>query len=420
LSEHITKPVAIVLGGTRPHVALIDNLRARGFYTVLVDYYDNPPARAAADEHIRESALDQDAVLVIARKLNARLVISACVDQANVTAVYVAERLGLRAPYSYETALTMSQKSLMKAVMRENDIPTSPFRVLTQEEELGNLDLPYPLIVKPVDSNGSKGVRRVDNAEQLRSGFEKALAVSRCGQVIVEGFCNGVDVAVDCFVNEGVCKVLTLRRKYDLPPTSETVINGYASVSPAQVSEAARKNIEAVVAKVTHAFRLRTTALLIQFMVDGDEASVIELAPRIGGGLNFRTVLLGTGFDILDATVSSYLGETVCVELAQREHVLLTTHVFASPGRFREVTGQEDLLEQGIIDEFYRHKTMGMTIGASLSSGDRACSFIIRAGSLAEAMERNEYAMSSLAVLDESGKDIMRHDIHLRWQNISG
>ena len=418
MSQTATKPVAIVLGGTSPHVALIENLKARGFYTVLVDYYENPPARGAADQHVRESTLDQDAVLAIARQMNARLVISACVDQANVTAAYVAEELGLPAPYSYQTASAMSRKSLMKAIMRDHGIPTSPFRVMTREEDLGNLDLPYPLIVKPVDSNGSKGVRRADNAEQLRSGFREALALSRCGEVIVEGFCQGIDVSVDCFVTDGISKVLMLRRKYDLPATSETVINCYASLVPAPLSQAARKNIESIATKVSRAFGLRTTALLIQVMVDSDDVSVIELAPRIGGGLSYRTVTLGTGFDILDAAVSSYLDEPIHINAALREQVLLTTNVFALPGRFQGVTGQEDLLERRIIDEFYQHKTKGMTIGPSLSSGDRPCSFIIRAATLAEALERNECAMSSLAVLDESGRDIMRHDIYLRWQNV--
>lgn len=70
MSEHITKPVAIVLGGTRPHIALIENLKARGFYTVLVDYYDNPPARAMADRNARESHLDGDVIFINAEGPN--------------------------------------------------------------------------------------------------------------------------------------------------------------------------------------------------------------------------------------------------------------------------------------------------------------------------------------------------------------
>ena len=75
-------PVAIVLGGTVPHCYLIQLLKKRGYHTVLVDYTQNPPAKEFADEHIKESTLDRDAVLSIARKRDAQLVISTNVDQA--------------------------------------------------------------------------------------------------------------------------------------------------------------------------------------------------------------------------------------------------------------------------------------------------------------------------------------------------
>ena len=114
------KPVAVVLGGTFPHITLVENLRQRGYYTILVDYYDNPPAKASADEHLQESTLDKKKVLDIARSRNAELVISACIDQANVTACYVADKLGLPAPYSYETALRVTNKILNE---RKDDRP---------------------------------------------------------------------------------------------------------------------------------------------------------------------------------------------------------------------------------------------------------------------------------------------------------
>ena len=65
------KPKAIVLGGTNPHIELIENLKRRGYYTVLVDYYENPPAKHAADQHIQESTLDLEKVLQIAKDIDA-------------------------------------------------------------------------------------------------------------------------------------------------------------------------------------------------------------------------------------------------------------------------------------------------------------------------------------------------------------
>jgi formate-dependent phosphoribosylglycinamide formyltransferase (GAR transformylase) len=77
----MANPVAIVLGGTSPHIELIKNLKNRGYYVILVDYYENPPAKICADEHLQESALDKDKVLEIAQRRKASLVLSCCVDK---------------------------------------------------------------------------------------------------------------------------------------------------------------------------------------------------------------------------------------------------------------------------------------------------------------------------------------------------
>ena len=114
MSDSLNKPVALVLGGTYPHRELVLNLIRRGYHTVLVDYLPNPSAKELADEHIQESTLDVDVVLNIARERHAEIVISVCIDQANVTAARVSEILGLSAPYRGEIAEAVTHKILMK------------------------------------------------------------------------------------------------------------------------------------------------------------------------------------------------------------------------------------------------------------------------------------------------------------------
>ena len=105
---------AIVLGGTGPHVMLVEKLKARGFHVILADYLPFPVAKNNADEHIQISTLDKEAVLALAQKRHASLVISTCIDQANATACYVAEKMGLPRPYDYETAVNVTDKVRMR------------------------------------------------------------------------------------------------------------------------------------------------------------------------------------------------------------------------------------------------------------------------------------------------------------------
>ena len=89
---------AIVLGGTAPHAMLINKLKKRGYYVILVDYLKESPGKKVADKHICESTLDLDKVYDIAKRENVSLVISTCIDQANLTCCYVAEKLNLTKP----------------------------------------------------------------------------------------------------------------------------------------------------------------------------------------------------------------------------------------------------------------------------------------------------------------------------------
>lgn len=120
---------ALILGGTAAHKELIEQLKKRGYHTVLIDYFDNPPAKEVADEHVKISTLDKEAVLEYARNVGANLVISTSVDQANAICCYVNEKLGLPSPYCYETALDMTDKTRMKQIMKENGIPTAEYIV---------------------------------------------------------------------------------------------------------------------------------------------------------------------------------------------------------------------------------------------------------------------------------------------------
>ncbi|MGI5892910.1 MAG: ATP-grasp domain-containing protein, partial [Bacillota bacterium] len=198
----MNKPIAIVLGGTNPHKALIENLRTRGYYTLLIDYNENPPAKEIADNHIKFSTLDQEGVLSIAKSVNAELVISTCVDQANVTACYVGEKLELPIPYSYQCAINISSKATMKEMMMIGNIPTPKFVSVKEDEPFNLEELNFPLVVKPSDSNGSKGVRKVDNLNELNQYIKVAFDISRNKKVIIEEFIEGAEIGIDCFISD--------------------------------------------------------------------------------------------------------------------------------------------------------------------------------------------------------------------------
>ena len=162
----IQQKKAIVLGGTNPHIELIKQLQKRNYYVILVDYLENPPAKKYADVHIQESTMDQETVLKIAAENKVDLVISACVDQANITACYVAEKLGLTKPYTYDLAHKITNKGYMKKIMVKEGIPTTKYVYLEQNQNIENLELRYPVIVKPADACAASGVKKANDIKE--------------------------------------------------------------------------------------------------------------------------------------------------------------------------------------------------------------------------------------------------------------
>jgi biotin carboxylase len=414
MSESIQRNVAVVLGGTNPHRELIRKLKRRGYHTVLVDYLEAPPAKVDADEHIRESTLDKEVVLRIAKEKKATLVIAACVDQANVTACYVGELLALPIPYSHETALATTDKLMMKEGMALNGIPTTAFREVQRFEEGLIKDIGFPMVVKPSDSTGSKGVTKVDDEQALRAAIDCAMRISRNGKVVVERYFEGREISVDCYVSSGVVKVIMCREKYNIIERADSFIQCYASISPAVVTVDEESLITATVQDISKAFGLWNTSLLVQVLIGAKGISVIEFAPRVGGGMSYQTVQMNTGFDILEATIASYLGEAVEVSYHKPTKLIATNNMYARKGVFGEIVGDKELVDEGIITQCFAYKTKGMSVIGDMASRDRPGAFVVVANDPEELLVKIKTAMERLDVLDIHGVSIMRRDIYVK------
>ncbi|MGN0156487.1 MAG: ATP-grasp domain-containing protein [Lachnospiraceae bacterium] len=406
-----SKKNAIVLGGTSPHIELIKKLKARGYSTILVDYLNTPPAKKVADKHIKESTLDVEKVYRIAKENDAKLVISACIDQANATACYVAEKMGLPAPYSYETAIHVTNKKYMKQIFKENQIPTADFYTLNHIEQLESDRLKFPVVVKPVDCNSSKGVRRADTIEELQNYAKQALELSREYQAVVEEFCEGYEIQVDCLALKNDVQVLMTRQKKKILNKKGLVLQSTGSVIPAKLSCVLRDKIYETATKIANAFGLKNTPFFFQAIVRGDNIFILEFAPRIGGGLSSYLLKEVTGVDILDTAIDSYIGNEI-EEKEVREKCCETTLLYVEPGVFDKIDGLEDMKEKGIIKEYFVYKSSGTEMDADMCSSNRVGAFVIEADTEEELTKKQRIAMQNIRVLDATGREMLKKDLY--------
>lgn len=413
------KPTAIVLGGTNPHIALIQNLKLRGYHTILLDFLENSPAKPFADEHIRESTLNKEKVCEIAVEQKASLVISACIDHANVTACYVAEKLGLPKPYSYETALKVTDKGLMKSIMLENDIPSSKHLILSSLSEFSGTQVNLPVVVKPSDSTGSKGVRRANTYEELVEYFNVALNISRSKEVIIEEYVDGIEVQVDCFVQNNKANIIMIRQKNQLRLTGNFSLQTLGSTIPAEISQDSYDQLEQIANKIAKSFKINNAPLFIQAIIDqNDQVKVIEFAPRVGGGLSYRLIKLYTGFDFLNGAIDSFLNIVPEIISNKKVGFLESVILYAKEGVYDRVEGQQQLLKDKIIEEFFEFITKGTMVGSDMSTRSRIGAFIVKADSKTELHKKIKNALDVFQVFDNNNRPIMRKDIYKKIENL--
>lgn len=402
---------AIVLGGTFPHRRLIQKLKDKGYYTILVDYYETPIAKDVADKHIQASTLDKDEVVRIAKEENAELVISSCVDQANVTACYVGERLGLPHPYTYQTSLNVTDKVAMKRIMVENDIPTSRHYIINSLQGFQESSLTYPIIVKPADSNSSKGVRKLDQDEPNKEQYIlKALEMSRNGAAVVEEYKVGKEIGVDCIIKNHKAYIIMTRERRKIQSHNDAIQQIYGSFWPADITPAQLESLRVIAEKIGNAFSIDNSPLMMQTIVSDSEINVIEFGARIGGGENYHIIEELTGYDFIEQSINSFLGAEIDLTHHDASEYLADNYIYIRAGSFGEMKIDDCVKDDILYTNVYRKS--GARVGADISSNNRVGVFVVKAKSTEEILKKIMNVVEHMEVYDIDGNPVMRKDIY--------
>lgn len=401
---------ALVLAGGIPQIELIENLHRRGWEVVLADYTEHPVAEQYADRFYRVSTLDLDGIRRIAVEEKVDLIITACTDQALNTVATVSEELGLPCYISAQTGRNVTNKRYMKTVFEKNGIPTARFVILDEGEYGVPADMKYPLIVKPVDCNSSKGVARVEDDASLREALRSAWQFSRTHNAVVEEYIDGREVSVDVYVHDGVPTVLCVSESEKAKVDGKFII--YRSVVPAGIAEEAYEEIRQVAERIVRAFGLKNCPMLIQMLYRDGHVYVIEFSARTGGALKYRLIARNSGVDVIDCAVNAALGQYQTPQPRFARKFIVNEFVYTCGGVFDHLEGFEELRRRGTIESYSVFKAPGTVFDASLnSSGDRVAGFTLVADTFEELADKHRTVNGTVRVLDAEGRDMMRHDL---------
>ncbi|MDO5309845.1 MAG: ATP-grasp domain-containing protein [Planctomycetia bacterium] len=408
---------ALVLAGGIPQAALIQELKSRGITTILADRNPEALARPYADKFYPVSTMDVEAVKNLAIQEQVDFLITVCADQVLLVVAKLSEELGLPCYIDYQTAKNCSDKSYMKEIFARYEIPTAKFITVKEINASELAGLRYPLVVKPVDSYSSRGVRRVENFQELQSAFADALRIGRADYAMIEEFIEGEELTVDVYVEEGRAHVLNISNSDKIAEADKFVI--CRTRNPAPITEVVREKVARVCQQIADAFGLKNSPMLVQMIADDKDVSVLEFCARTGGAIKFILIRKACGFDVVKAVVDLTLGQRPHVELQPSvSPLIMNDYLYCKPGIFEKLEGFEELKIEGYLADYYQFKNPGAEFTTVASSGDRVAAYTIHAQSLEDLVAKHNVVRNRVKALDVNGEDLIRHDLiaDIEWK----
>ena len=397
----------LLLGGSHFQVPSVKTAKQLGYYVITCDYLPNNPGHKYADEYHNVSTTDKEAVLKLAKELKIDGIVCYASDPAAPTAAYVAEKMGF--PTSpYKSVEILSNKDKFRAFLTENHFNTPLARGYAYEEiniMLAEIkDFHFPIMVKPVDSSGSKGVKKINSADELRAAVEAAIVYSKCKRFIIEecvetygyqiagdGFSVNGELVFRCFANE----------HFD-----SSGINPYVPIGeswPYNMPKYIHEKLHAEIQRVLTLLNMKTQAYNFDARIDENEnVYLMEIGPRNGGNLIAQVTQYATGVDMVKYTIKAAMGED-CSSLHMVEPKGYWANYMVhsqTSGIFKEVWIDNNFRKNNIV-EFEMLFHPGDQIEAFMGSNGTLGTMILKFESQEEMLEKMDHMDSWVKVITE-------------------
>lgn len=306
----------LLLGGSAQQIVAIETAKRLGYITILCDFLVDNPGQNYADKFYLVSTTDKEAVLEIARQENIQGILAYASDPAAPTAAYVAEKMGLPGN-PYKSVEILCNKDLFRAFLSENGFNTPKAKGY---DNLGHAfkDLEenmykFPVIIKPVDSSGSKGVSLCKSIEEANEQLEYAMSFSRAKRIIVEEYVEklGYQIAGDGLTINGELVFRCFANDHFNPKCENPFVPISASF-PYNMPEKIQENVHREIQRLVKLLGMQTCTYNFDMRID-DEFNVylMEVAPRDGGNYIPQIIKYATGVDLIEYSVKAAMGEKI-------------------------------------------------------------------------------------------------------------
>lgn len=362
-----------IIGASYLQLPLIEKAKEMGYVTHVFAWAANDVGEAAADHFYPISIVEKEQICEKCREIGVVGICSIASDLAAVTVNYVADVLGL-AGNSPAATLKSTNKHEMRLAFAHNGDPSPKSIQVDENTELDKLEIQYPIIIKPTDRSGSRGIYKLESPAGLCEAVDAAMAESFERKVLVEEFAEGQEYSVECISYKGEHHYLTMTKKYTTgaPHFIET-----GHLEPAPVSEELQERVRNVVFHALDTLEIRNSASHTELKIDENGIiRLIEIGGRMGGDcIGSDLVYYSTGIDFVRAVIQVACGEA--------PDLCPCTEGFTVESRF--IFTQEDMHEFERIQATEADRLLKVVdlhpenIGNITDSSNRAGCYIVRA-----------------------------------------
>lgn len=399
----------LMVGAGSCQINAIKRIKKLGYYVIAADYNKTTVGKSLADEQVLADAFNVEDILKCAKSLEVDGILTVGTDQPVYTVTKVAEKLNLPHLIDSDVALRVTNKKVMKQRFQQFKLPTAPFAIVSKNFGTPALmGIKPPYVIKPVDSQGQRGIFIVDTIDEIRMRFDEALKYSRADEILVEQFYESTEITVSGWVTNGRAHIFTLTDRVTFPVEKNLGVC-IAHRHPSTHSHMYMK-VKELTQRICNQFDIDNGPIYFQMLIGDKGIWINEIACRLGGAYEDLTIPYVTGIEILDLVITSSLGTVPKFEYVNynpMEKAFNTQLFFAKPGWITSMTPISVLKSLPfVLDAGYNFR-IGDEIKSIEDASQRAGYFIVIGENEAEVESNIEKVYAMFEIQDKHGKNMV-------------
>ncbi len=398
----------LLLGASADQLFAIRTARNMGLRVLVVDRQAMSPGFTLADDHAQVSTTDIPALkrLVDRYQREKGPIAGVLVMGSDIPQVVCELASYLGTPHiPMESARLSTNKYLMKRCFADHNVPVPWFRIIRSLEELIQVveQRGYPLVLKPVDRSGARGVFYLNQGCDLQVLYEQSLALSFTGQVMVEEFLPGLQISTETIMWKGRAHTPGFAdRNYAMLQRYAPNIIENGGWVPSRVSPEQRQAVERLVEKAALALGVENGVVKGDVVLTQEGPRMIEMATRLSGGdFSESLIPLGCGVNIVEAAINIAIGREPNLDVLtpRFQRGVVNRYFFPEPGTLVRIEGEEAVRRQPWLHKLEFWYKPGDRVPPVRSHADRFGVFVICADTREEAEDHADWVYQTIKIV---------------------